>query len=55
MDLTIREAAHLQLLALVALALRDAELCRGLVERAPQDVIFQRLDDVLAPVENRRR
>jgi PTS system nitrogen regulatory IIA component len=46
---------HLQLLALVSLALRDAEFSRDLVERAPQEVILRRLDALLAPVETRRR
>jgi PTS system nitrogen regulatory IIA component len=47
--------AHLQLLALIAFVLRDDELCRDLRDRAPRDVIFDRLDTVLGLVESRRR
>jgi PTS system nitrogen regulatory IIA component len=46
---------HVQLLALVAFALRDGELCRVLRERAPKDVILDRFDTLLALVESRRR
>jgi PTS system nitrogen regulatory IIA component len=47
--------AHLQLLALVSFALRDDELCRGMRNRAPKDVILARLDTLLEAVESRRR
>ncbi len=47
--------AHLQLLALVAFALRHEELCRELLEPAPKDVILERFDTLLAPVESPRR
>jgi PTS system nitrogen regulatory IIA component len=46
---------HIQLLALVAFALRDDELCSDLIERAPRDVILRRVDTLLEPVESRRR
>jgi PTS system nitrogen regulatory IIA component len=47
--------AHLQLLALVAFALRDHGWCGALRERAPRDVILERLDRLLESVEARRR
>lgn len=47
--------AHLQLLALISFALRDDELCRILRERAPREVILDRLDALLESVESRRR
>jgi len=46
---------HIQLLALVAFALRDDELCSDLIERAPRDVILRRVDTLLEPVESRRK
>ena len=47
--------AHLHLLALVSFALRDDALCRILRERAPREVILERLDALLEFVESRRR
>ena len=46
---------HLQLLALVAFALRNVEMCRDLTERAPGNAILDRLDTLLEPIESRRR
>jgi len=47
--------AHLQLLSLVAFALRDEKISGDLSERAPSDVILDRLDRLLEPIESRRR
>ena len=46
---------HLQILALVAFALRHDGMCRHLIERAPVDTILDRFDTLLEPIESRRR
>ena len=44
---------HLQLLARVALALRDADLCSKLEKRAPREAIDSRLDALFGLIESR--
>jgi len=46
---------HLQLLALVTFILHDRELCAALRERARSEVILERLERLLEPLEARRR